>query len=168
MKRSLLLGVAASVGLACATPDPNATVSPGELDRDGFAPVSAMLQRRCGSLDCHGSRYRNFRLYGYGGLRLSGSDSPEAPKTTPAEIGASYDALMGLEPEVMRKFIGEGRHDPGMLTLYRKARMTEAHEGGTRLLAGDAADRCLVSWLRATTDVGACAAAANERNPLDE
>lgn len=161
------LGVAASA-LACSSVDQSGTVAPGELDRAGFEVVAPVLNRRCGSLDCHGSRFRNLRIYGYGGIRLAASDNPESPQTTPAEAALDYEAVVGLEPEVMRSFIAGGRRDPSKLTFYRKARMLEAHEGGSRVAPGDSADRCLVSWLTATVDPSACHLAATERNPLED
>lgn len=160
--------VLAGAAFACSSTNPDATVTPGELDRAGFESVVPVLNRRCGSLDCHGSRFRNLRIYGYGGIRLAASDNPEAPQTTPGEAALDYEAVMGLEPEVMRSFIASGRRDPSKLTFYRKARMLEAHEGGPRVAPGDSADRCLVSWLTSTVDGAACRLAAAERNPLDE
>ena len=164
---ALACGALAAVVLACSSPDDRATVSPGALDKTGFESVLPMLSRRCGSIACHGSRFRNLRLYGYGGTRLATTDNPEAPQTTPAEAALDYEAVMGLEPEVMRAFIESGRKDPTRLTLLRKARNDEAHKGGKRLAPGDPADTCLVSWLTATVDTGACTSAASERNPLD-
>jgi len=155
------------VVLACSAPDDSATVSPGALDKTGFEAVAPVLNRRCGSIDCHGSRFRNLRLYGFGGVRLAATDNPESPPTTQAEAAKDYEAVMGLEPEVMRSFIDSGRKDPTTLTLLRKARNAEDHKGGKRLVPGDAADTCLVSWLTATVDSSACASAAAERNPLD-
>jgi hypothetical protein len=157
----------AAVLIACSSPDDSATVSPGALDKPGFESVAPMLNRRCGSLDCHGSQFRNLRLYGFGGSRLSPMDNPESPPTTQAEAAKDYEAVMGLEPEVMRTFIDSGRKDPTTLTLLRKARNEEDHKGGKRIVPGDAADRCLVSWLTATVDSASCASAAAERNPLD-
>lgn len=164
---SAACALVAALALACSSPDDNATVSPGSLDKIGFASVEPMLGRRCGSIACHGSRFRNLRLYGYGGTRLAATDNPEAPATTPLEIEGDYEAVMDLEPEVMRAFIDSGRKDPTTLTLLRKGRNAEAHKGGQRLAPGDPADVCLVSWLTATVDVAACATAAAERNPLD-
>jgi hypothetical protein len=155
------------VVVACASPSDSKTIDPGTLDETGFQTVAPVLQRRCGSLDCHGSRFRNMRLYGYGGLRLAATDTPEQPQSTTAEAAADYDALMGLEPERMQAFIAGGRTDPTVLTLYRKARALEAHKGGLRIEAGDTADVCLLSWLQSTVNGTACSAAASEHNPLD-
>ncbi len=37
---------------------------------DGFRVVSQVIERRCGTLDCHGDPARSFRVYGRTGLRL--------------------------------------------------------------------------------------------------
>ena len=63
--------------------------------------VSTMLENRCGSLDCHGSRLRNLRIYGYGGLRLPGSAAdplPEGYDTSEQELEANYDAVIECLP----------------------------------------------------------------------
>lgn len=153
---------------ACSTPDPNATVDPVVLDKAQFEPVVPMLNRTCGSLDCHGSPFRNLRLYGYGGVRLAPTDNPEFPRTTPAEIASNYDAVVGVEPEALRAFVAAGRKDPTMLALIRKGRETESHKGGRRLRVGDPGDRCIVSWLAGAVDAAACATAADEKNPLEQ
>jgi len=160
--------VAAVVAVACsASPDPNAQVDVGDIDKASFKPVSLMLGRRCGSIDCHGSRFRNFRLYGFGGIRKVVTDTPETPATTQLEADENYDAFMTLEPAVMNDFIAAGRKEPGKLTVFRKGRGDEAHKGGKRIVADDPADKCLTSWLTSSVDVASCTAAAAEANPLD-
>jgi hypothetical protein len=159
--------VAVCVSVACASaPDPDAQVTAGQIDKAGFRPVALMLGRRCGSIDCHGSRFRNLRLYGFGGVRKLPTDTPEAPATSPQEIDDNYDAFMTLEPGAMYDFIQGGRTAPQTLTVFRKARGDENHKGGRRIVAGDPADLCLSSWLTATVDVASCTLAASETNPL--
>jgi hypothetical protein len=165
---SRAIAIVVLVSSACSTPDRNATVDPVVLDKAQFEPVVPMLNRTCSSLDCHGSPFRNLRLYGYGGVRLAPGDNPEFPRTTPAEIASNYDAVVGLEPEALRAFVAGGRKDPTMLAIVRKGRETESHKGGARLRAGDPADRCLVSWLAGAVDAAACASAAEEKNPLEQ
>ncbi len=169
--RSLLLGaiVACVLAIACsAAPDQDAQVTAGSIDRTTFKPVALMLGTRCGSIDCHGSRFRNFRLFGFGGLRKVATDTPETPATTPQEVDEDYDAFMTLEPGAMNDFVSTGRHTPSTLTVYRKGRGDEAHKGGQRIVVGDPADRCLTSWLTSTVDTASCAAATAETNPLDK
>lgn len=146
--------------VACSAPDPGATVSPAGPDRASFGPVARVLVRRCGSLDCHGSRYRNLRLYGFGASRLEPTNLPDSPAdTTVAEIDADYDAVVALEPELMRQVVANGGRDASRLTFVRKARGEEAHKGGPRILPGDLADVCVLSWLGGAVDADACASA---------
>ena len=87
-------GVAAS---GCSSPDASLTVDPTAGDagpsRTQFAFVAPVLEKRCGSIDCHGSIYRNMRIYGFGGLRLPsplGSTTPQTPSiVTDEEAQAS-------------------------------------------------------------------------------
>lgn len=51
----------------------------------------------------------------------------------------------------------------GDLTLVRKARGEENHEGDRRISNGDEADVCLRSWFAAAVDVGACQRATDSR-----
>jgi hypothetical protein len=158
----LLLSTAAAV--SCSSPDPSARIDPIGPDRTTFEPVAKMLGRRCGTLDCHGSTYRNLRLYGYGGLRLDVNLLPEsdagANNITTAEVDADYEAVIGLEPEVMRLVVLDKGFAPERLTLVRKGRGTEDHKGEGPIKVGDDADRCLVSWLASATDTAACSRAA--------
>ncbi len=155
-----LLVVASSLVTACSPPDPSATVSPAGPDRASFGPVARVLVRRCGSLDCHGSRYRNMRLYGYGSARLEPTSMPDSPPdTTPAEIEADYDAVVGLEPELMRQVVANEGRDASRLTFVRKGRGEEAHKGDQRIVPGEPADVCVLSWLAGAVDTDACAAA---------
>jgi hypothetical protein len=143
------------LALACAgCPDPEATVDGDVLDREAFDAVSPVLEEGCGSLDCHGDLYRNYRLHGYGGRRLDPSHRPDSPATTPAEIAANHDATVGLEPELIGDvdLLGE-------LTIVRKARGAEQHEGGAPFPPDGPAERCLLSWLAGGLDAPACAAA---------
>lgn len=161
---SLVLGLSVAVcAIACSSPDDSARVNANVGDRKTFPKVGQALARRCGSLDCHGTLYRNFRIYGYGALRLQTGDVPDDSKTatnqklaTPAESDATYDALVSLEPELTRNVLLS--HGAGLdnLTLVRKGRGEERHKGGTLILRGDDADKCLVGWLSGTPDEAAC------------
>ena len=51
----------AALPSACASPDTGARVNPIGPDAEQFKAVAPMLVRRCGSIDCHGSRFRNLR-----------------------------------------------------------------------------------------------------------
>lgn len=120
-----------------------------------FPDVANALQLRCATLDCHGQVGRNLRLYGFGGLRLSKTDTPMGNPTTDLEFDAAYDSLVGLEPEVMSSVVAL-KLDPNQLTLVRKIRGIEHHKGGQLVVKGDALDRCLVLWLTNKSDPAPC------------
>jgi hypothetical protein len=144
--------------VACSTPEQGRT-NATTLDLATFRPVSDMLVVRCGSLDCHGSRYRNYRLVGYGSGRLDApgaSPTPDGAETTDAEVAANYGSTIGVEPETMREVAAARGAGAERLTLVRKARGEEAHKGDRRIAPGDAADRCLLSWISGATDTAAC------------
>jgi hypothetical protein len=131
------------------------------LDRQTFEAPGKLLVARCGSLDCHGSLYRNYRLFGYGGARLDPTHRPDTPATTNTEIGSDYDATVGIEPERTRA-VAAGREAATEMTLLRKGRGTEKHEGGTRLVPGSTTDLCILGWLSRAPNEEACAAALTE------
>ena len=129
--------------------------------------VSAVLERRCGTLDCHGQASRPLRIYGQYGLRRpepEGSPNVEnyaeyysggKEPTTLAELEDNYRLLLGLEPELTAKVYREGRA-PDVLTLVRKARLREKHKGGLLWNKGDPGDVCLTNWLTGSTDTTQC------------
>jgi hypothetical protein len=142
---------------SCSAPDASATVSAGGPDRASFGPVARVLVKRCGSIDCHGSAYRNMRLYGFASRRLDPTDLPDSPAdTTSAEIDADYDAIVALEPELTRQVAAEKGRDADRLTFVRKGRGEEHHKGGQRIVPGDRADVCVLSWLGGDVDTSAC------------
>lgn len=112
-------------------------------------------------MDCHGKPARNLRLYTGSGLRLSAMDVPGSGSTTDEEYEASFQSIVGLEPEWMAIVVGESGAFPDRLTLVRKARGDEAHKGGAIFVPGDAADVCMTSWLSSTIDEDACKRAAD-------
>ena len=155
-----VLAVAAALAMACGAPPDDARIGVVAPDRAQFPPVSLLLDRRCGSLDCHGARTRNLQIYGCEGLRLGdaspGCRNASGTDTTADEHDATYRSLVTLEPAVMTSVVqGHGAH-PELLTFVRKARGNEAHKGGTLITPGDDQDVCITSWLAGATDVGAC------------
>lgn len=156
----LAIGLAL-VAVACAPPDPGASVDAGGPDRASFPPVAQMLGRRCGTFDCHGSIYRNLRIYGHGGLRLDPKDRPDTPlESTPAENDATYEAVVGLEPEKMHAVVAARGVGVDDLTLVRKGRGEEGHKGKQLIVRNDDADLCLVGWISGTPNPDACARAS--------
>lgn len=142
---------AAALTLVACLDDPLGPVESVCPDRQTFKLfVSPLVERRCGTLDCHGHDQRWFRLYGELGLRhrdelnQSGGDA-----TTDLELEANYRSICSSEPNK----ISEVTQDPGgqsvnQLLLVRKARGTERHKGGKVLDSFDDADLCIVGWLR--------------------
>ena len=149
--------VLAGVALACSSPDTDARIDPIGPDKAEFRAVAPVLARRCGSVDCHGTRLRNLRVFGYGGLRLlDGHRLDDPPIVTDDEANATYDSVIGLEPELMRAVVLAGGADPERLSFVRKGRGDEDHKGDRRVIPGDDADTCILTWLSRTTKIDAC------------
>ena len=156
--------IAALLGFACSSP-PSVSdrVDPLRPDPAAFKPVALAVVHRCGSLDCHGSTYRNMRLFGYGSARLDANQRPDLPITTgDDEVLADYDAVVGVEPEVFSHVIADKGAGADRLTFYRKGRGLEHHKAGTKINAGDNADKCILSWLAGSVDVASCNLATAE------
>ncbi len=146
-------------GRGCSAPDAGTTTPLVGPDRAAFPPVQAFLDHRCGSLDCHGSPFRNLRMFGHDGLRFAPGDVPGGAPTTDAEVDQTYASIVGLEPEAMAAVVADRGANPERLTLVRKARGIEPHGGGIIMLAGDARDTCILSWLAGSADQAACSRA---------
>jgi hypothetical protein len=114
-----------------------------------FSPLNSYLVERCGTLDCHGSPGRNFRIWGCDGMRLDAGqavtcvpDDAGGGLTTLYEYQATYRSLVGLEPQVMSavtagcyapqsaEYPPPQNCHPELLTMVQKARGLEAHKGG--------------------------------------
>ena len=90
--------------IAAADKGPTDTACPSS---ESFPIVSQLMERRCGTLDCHGQPGRSMRIYGRYGLRkptttpqdgyVSGGLAP----TTAEEMNANLDSTCGVEPEKM-------------------------------------------------------------------
>jgi len=164
---SCVAGLACLSATACGLDEGAPVDAVGAADTElkaQFPPVATMLVRRCGTIDCHGSKYRNFRVYGYGGIRLDAAHTPESPPTTTqAEADATYEGLLSLEPEIMRRVVDARAAGREQLTLYRKARGDEDHKGDKLWATGDEADLCFATWLARTTDVAKCDAATKAK-----
>lgn len=161
--------VCASAIAACAAPDPAAERVLDCPPLAAFPDVSAVLERRCATLDCHGQPGRPLRLYSQIGLRRPEPRDPppdyiatigeyktggEEP-TTVAEIADNHRAVCALEPEVMGRVVA-GQAGPSSLTLVRKPRLAEKHKGGQIWEEGGDGDVCLTSWIAGELDPSAC------------
>ena len=136
-------------------------------DPASFRPVSAVVEQRCGTLDCHGSTFRPLRIYGRYGLRrpeerdagselgyaeyYPGGDQP----TTDAELQENLVSICGLEPELMTQVVDKTA-DPEVLSFIRKPRLREKHKGGLIWYKGDTGDQCMTNWLTGGKDVSKC------------
>ena len=167
MKRFAWLGtvavVAACIGACVSTPDTHALVGVTGPDYGGWSGdgtannvgVHAFIERRCGSLDCHGQAGRPFRVYSGTGLRLendAGLVSGSGP-TTPDEVLATYEALISIQPEQLQLVL-EGNAVPTTLLIVAKPLQLQTHKGGPVLAASDSGDRCLEGWLVGVNQTG--------------
>jgi hypothetical protein len=113
--------------------------------------VDAYLQRRCGTLDCHGQPGRAYRLYGFGGFRLYNLDAGLVSGVQPTleqEIMANYQAAISLEPEETSRLMAKQGAEPNKLLFLRKPLKLERHKGGAAMAEDDPGYRCVVAWLR--------------------
>jgi len=184
---------AASMATVACAPVPADTdqitiTGPSLADFGGASGVSAVLERNCASLDCHGNDARPMRIYSRYGLRKpvglqtiyeppaeGGSDASAPPAddedeevvkqpttggdvTTQEEVLANYQAVISLEPRVMQSVINGA--DPYSLLLLKKPLLIERHKGGPALHKNGDAETCLASWLRNKTNGAACAIAS--------
>jgi hypothetical protein len=158
---------------ACAAPDPTDITEVDAPPFDQFAGtnvtpgsqagVSAVLEKRCGMLDCHGQVGRPLRIYGEFGLRFVEDDASNQPglgATTNTELEANYQSVIGLQPEIMTEVVDQDL-PPEALLLLRKPLQLERHKGGAVIFENDDAYNCITSWLASggdagTTDYGAC------------
>jgi hypothetical protein len=182
--RAALLGVIAAAGavfgiVACVAPpntqlitdvyfDPNGGYAPSYHDfvtpagdAGGSAPYE-VLAVRCGDLDCHGQIGRPLRIFSMYGLRgfdaatqfthLTGSNSDPI---TDDEKMQTYEAVIGLEPEVMQQVVSDSGVDVDKLLLFKKPLGTKAdpplgegHKGGSVFTDKmDPGYLCLASWI---------------------
>jgi hypothetical protein len=170
MKKPLLsLAVVMVLGIwACSGPESGSLdrkvstrAPPGKFRSDG---VTTVFERRCGSLDCHGTVGRNLRIYSSRGLRLPNDAGlrPGQGETTIEETTATYQSILTLEPELTNDVLDGA--DPSQLLVVKKPLELESHKGGPAMKKGDDVERCIVSWLKDDLlnplDKEACARAA--------
>jgi hypothetical protein len=111
--------------------------------------VSPFLERRCGTLDCHGGVARPMRLFGRFGLRHPGEDNfSGGAATTDVELAANYTSVCGVDAERMNESVENFGNNAAELLVVAKARGAEKHKGGKIVNEGDAGDKCLLGWLQ--------------------
>lgn len=171
MKRLALVAVLVVTASSCNIPTESGEF--GSLpDKQSFlsSGTSTFMERRCGSLDCHGQFGRPLRLYSEWGLRLNPNPdgSRNGQPTTAEEQTANYLSVVGLEPETLSECF-ESKGDPEKLKTFQllKKPLSEEnggirHKGGPVLRATptDKGWLCLFGWVTGTPDAPACAAAA--------
>lgn len=165
--------LALAAGDGCSSYDPNAMTNAAcppfddpSTPFEDFRTVSSVVERRCGTMDCHGSMARPLRIFGQSTLRKpedGGADAFDPSEyftggkvaTTEAELGDNYRSICALEPEIMSDVV-KGRQAVESLTLVRKERLLEKHKGGRVFFEGDLGDKCIVSWLHGAVDQASC------------
>lgn len=163
---------AASVGCAGPSGDDKFVIVPPQ-GPPTFNPVSTALELHCGTLNCHGNEARNMRFFGLYGVRLDPREKTGFGSTTDAEFLANYESLIAIEPERLSQIVRSGGANSNKWVVLSKGRGDEHHKGGARLVRGDAADTCLVSWILARpggapVNAEACDAASTFEPPGDD
>jgi len=114
--------------------------------------VSPFIEKRCGTLDCHGSATQPLRLYGELGLRHPAEANVSGGvETTSIERQDNFASVCGLEPEKMADAVGNLGASADQLLFISKPRDAMHHKGGKVIEEGSDADRCLTGWVGALT-----------------
>jgi hypothetical protein len=146
---------------ACSGPK-DGQVFTGTFPSDAtFTPVSTPLEWRCGTLDCHGSSYRNLRIYGKDGLRAARENVSGIQETTEQEIKLNYDAVVSIEPEKFSDIVKKAGQGFDKWIMITKGTNAEHHKGGGRFVKGDATYVCLFSWVTGSVNMDACTESTN-------
>lgn len=148
-------------------------------DPEEFRSVSPVLEKRCGTLDCHGKLARPLRIYGQGGLRLATAEEINdfnvarenetysgGKATTDEEIEANWRSVCGLEPEMMARVVS-GEEDPLKLIFLSKPIGPDieggtTHKGGAVFIKGGPGFDCVRSWLLGEVSPADCTEATND------
>lgn len=143
---------------------------PPEVATEELEAVSAVFEKRCGTLDCHGHIARPLKIYGRAGLRffdalelkdpnvaVANETYPGGKKTTEQELDLNRRSICGLEPEKMTRVL-TGEIPPDDLLLLQKPLEVHAHKGGKLFTASknDPGVLCISSWLARAVNTTAC------------
>ncbi|HVW24111.1 MAG TPA: hypothetical protein VHC69_02005 [Polyangiaceae bacterium] len=134
-------------------------------DSTTFPPVSDALEINCGTLDCHGSIYRNMRIFGIYGVRINSKLVPGRDPTTPDEYQANYASVVSIEPENLSAIVANHGQGFDKWELILKGTNAEVHKGGQRMMKGDATYTCIRSWVIGAVDMDACMRSAMLMKP---
>jgi hypothetical protein len=158
-----LAAASAPLAACAATPDDQRLTVVIQPDYDAYKTyVDRYLNRRCGTLDCHGQPGRAYRMYGREGFRLytveDGGLISGVQPTTEQESLANFQAIVGLEPEEMSRTMAlvndpQRQEDEGIkrLIFIRKPLRLERHKGGPSMADDDPGYRCVRAWLQIPT-----------------
>ena len=164
---SLIVAVMVMFLASCADDFPGSATAlcPSEID---FEVVSAVAEKRCGTLDCHGALTRPLKIYGRNGLRFLTQEEVDDPTkiepnetypggkaTTATEHEFNRRSMCGVEPEKTTAVV-RGELEPSELLLLRKPLEEEDHKGGPLFLKGGAGAVCVESWLAGDVNVAEC------------
>jgi len=135
-----------------ALPDKNQFITQG---------VDTFMQRRCGTLDCHGQVGRPLRIYSPNGLRLN--DGPNGARDDRGiqanESAANYYAVVGLEPEQISLCLTTQGAFTDFLLLKKPLGIDQGgvrHKGGSVLRSTDSGFDCLLGWASGQVDKAKC------------
>jgi hypothetical protein len=164
--------VAAAMGCSSPSGDDKFVITPPP-GPPTFNAVSTVLELHCGTLNCHGNTARNMRFFGFYGVRLDPRDKTGFAVTTDAEYLANFESIISIEPERLSQIVRSGGANASKWVVLSKGRGDEHHKGGARLVRGEAADTCLVSWISARPggpplSAEACDAASTLEPPGDD
>jgi hypothetical protein len=172
--RPLVAASVVSTVIGCAGPagDDKFVITPPP-GPPTFNPVSTVVELHCGTLNCHGNEARNMRFFGFYGVRLDARDKTGFAVTTDAEFLANFESLIAIEPERLSQIVRSGGANASKWVVLSKGRGDEHHKGGARLVRGDAADTCILSWISARqggppVNAEACDAASTFEPPGDD
>ncbi len=156
---AITLAAAVAGGSCAPTPDTMAVTTIFAPDYGPFeggtpdggatnAGVHTFLERRCGTLDCHGQVGRPFRLFSMNGLRAANDSGIVVglQPDTPDEIYSNYLSAVGLQPEETSRVVS-GEDPVTDLLLVTKPTALETHKGGQVISIGDVSYVCLTTWL---------------------
>ena len=158
-----LVATTATTTSCAQTPDDQRLTEVIQPDYDSYKLyVDRYLNRRCGTLDCHGQPGRAYRIYGREGFRLytvaDGGLVSGVQPTTEQETLANFQAIVGLEPEEMSRTMAlandpERQEQEGLkrLIFIRKPLRLERHKGGPAMAEDDPGYRCVKAWFAVAT-----------------
>jgi hypothetical protein len=121
------------LGAGCA--QPNAAVTPGELDEAFYrCRVESVVVARCAFFACHGDPARPYRIYAPNRMRLDVTEDQRALYLTEAETRANYENAVGFSVSTQ----GYGYDEPLLVEKPLDEAIGGAyHEGAEIYGAGD-------------------------------